>query len=152
MRRKRDTAEKKLADDAKLLRMWRKYHRDERDTVLAGPHGTELSELLRLFRNLEHCRPTQVIGFARTIDWSKIPDTARLVVLHEFDVAAMKLRVKRGLPPIDDSLPGQPDNVFLILRALLADPSNDGATRGEARLNQTEITQHEVCYERVNTN
>jgi len=31
--------EKELADNARLLRAWKKFHREEREAVLAGPHS-----------------------------------------------------------------------------------------------------------------
>jgi hypothetical protein len=42
--------DKKLADDARLLRAWKKFHREEREAVLAGPHGSVLAELFRIGR------------------------------------------------------------------------------------------------------
>ena len=38
---KRNGQQQKLVDDARLLRAWRKWHREERETALAGPHGTD---------------------------------------------------------------------------------------------------------------
>src|SRR5262245_40963289 len=40
MKRKSNKEQKKLADDARLLRAWKAFHREERETVLAGPHGS----------------------------------------------------------------------------------------------------------------
>ena len=51
--------EKELADNARLLRAWKKFHREQREAVLAGPHGAVLSELFRMFANIQHVTPAQ---------------------------------------------------------------------------------------------
>ena len=112
-----DKQQKKLADDARLLRAWKKFHREEREAVLAGPHA--LGELFRMFANIECVRPAQLVGFIGAINWSAIPYDARLVVLHELNTAITKFREKRGLEPIDDPLPRQPDSPFRIIKATL---------------------------------
>jgi hypothetical protein len=111
--------EKKLADDARLLRAWKAFHREERDAVLAGPHAVTLAELFRMFANLEHVQPAQLIGFVAAINWGAIDYQTRLIVLHEANVAIARWREKRGLEPIDDPLPHQPDNVFRVLKGIL---------------------------------
>jgi hypothetical protein len=39
-------------------------------------------------------------------------------VLHELNVAICALREKHGQEPIDDPLPGEPDNAFRIIKNL----------------------------------
>jgi hypothetical protein len=63
MKRVQSKKDKELADNAKLLRWWRAWHCEQREAVLAGPHGAVLSELLRMFANLQHVSPVQLIGF-----------------------------------------------------------------------------------------
>ncbi|HKQ85194.1 MAG TPA: hypothetical protein VJS43_00350 [Candidatus Acidoferrales bacterium] len=55
--------EKELADDARLLRAWKKFHREEREAVLAGPYGATLAELFRMFANMKHVAPALLVGF-----------------------------------------------------------------------------------------
>jgi len=114
-----DKTQKKLADDARLLRFWKKFHREERESVLVGPHGAVLSELFRMFRNLQHVQPSQLIGFVDSIDWASIDYTTRLTVLHEVNNAITAYRMKRGPEPIDNNLPGQPDTPFRTIKAIL---------------------------------
>jgi hypothetical protein len=122
MKRRRTAADKKLADDQKLLRWWKAWHRKQREAALAGPHGPVLSELFRMFKNLEHLRPAQLIGYTQSIDWSSIDYATKLTVVHEIDNAITAFRVKRGLEPIDDNLPGQPDTPFRTIKAILFPP------------------------------
>jgi len=120
MRRSKSEKDKKLADDQRLLRWWRAFHREERDAVLAGPHARTLAELFRAFANIECVQPAQLVGFIGAIDWSGIDHQTRLVVLHELNTAITKFHEKRGLLPIDDRLPGASPNAFQIIREILA--------------------------------
>jgi hypothetical protein len=128
--------QKKLADDARLLRAWKKFHLEERLAVLAGPHGAMLAELFRAFDNLAHIKPVQLIGLVHAVDWTTVNYDARLIVLHELNVAITKFRVKRGAEPINDNLPGQPETPFRVIRAIIhqvphvADVAPTGAQPG----------------------
>ena len=117
MKHSQSEKDKKLADNERLLRWWKKFHREERDLALAGPHGAVLAELFRMFKNLQHVQPAQLIGFARSIDWVTIDADTKLIVLHEFNAAITRFREKRGLEPIDDTVSGEPP--FRTLKAIL---------------------------------
>jgi hypothetical protein len=118
MKRRQSQKDKELADNARLLRAWKRFHREERDVALSGPHAVTLAELFRMFSAIEHVTPAQLIGFIGTIDWSAIDYQTRLTVLHEVNAMIAKFREKRGLEPINDPLPGQPDNAFRIIKNL----------------------------------
>jgi hypothetical protein len=117
-RRKSEKEQKKLADDARLLRWWKAWHREQREAVLVGPHATTLSELFRMFSAIKHVTPAQLVGFISAIDWSAIDYQTRLIVLHEVNSAIIKFRESQKLDPFDDPLPGRPDNVFRIIKNL----------------------------------
>ena len=137
-----DKQQKKLADDARLLRAWKKFHRDECEAVLAGPHGVVLSELFRMFKNLKHMQPSQLIGYTQSIDWATIDYPTRLVIIHEINNAITAFREKRGLEPIDDNLPGDPDTPFRTIKTIVltVSPPSEGAHRGAARLEHPSFT------------
>ena len=118
MKRRKSEKDKKLANDARLLRWWRAWHREERDAVLSGPHARTLAELFRAFSAIDCIQPSQLVGFIGAIDWSAIDYQTRLTVLHEVNAMIAKFREKRGLEPINDPLPGQPDNAFRIIKNL----------------------------------
>jgi hypothetical protein len=130
---RRQSAKNKELDNARLLRA--KFHREERETLLAGPHGSVLNELFRVLANLKHMQPAQLIGYVQSIDWAAIDYNTKLVVIHECNNAITTLRVKHGLAPIDDNLPGEPETPFRTIKAvvLTAFPHHEGAHRGEAR-------------------
>jgi len=57
---KHTAQEKKLADDARLLRAWKNFHREEKNAALAGPYSATLVELFRMFSNIECVQPSQL--------------------------------------------------------------------------------------------
>jgi hypothetical protein len=129
-RNSKQARERELVDNARLLKWWKAWHREQRDEALAKhPH---LAELFRIFDNLAHVQPAQLIGYAQSVDWSVIDYATKLTVVHEFNAAVTTFRVKRGLEPIDDSLPGEPETPFRTLKAILF-PPKWGAHRGVAR-------------------
>jgi hypothetical protein len=136
--------QKKLADDARLLRNWKKFHREEREAVLAGPHSAVLGELFRMFENLQHVQPAQLIGLVRSINWATIDYSARLVTVHELNASITKYREKHDLEPIDDSLPGQPDTPFRAIKAIVLTASPPSRAPAEAKLgSNTDTPIHE---------
>ena len=127
--------DKEFADDARLLRWWQAWHREQREAVLAGPHGVALSELFRMFKNLRHAQPSQLSGFARSINWSTIDYDTKLVVRARAQHRHRRISRKNGLAPLDDNLPGETETPFRIVRAIVltASPHDEGAHRGGAR-------------------
>ena len=116
-RNSKSERERELANQARLTRAWKKFHREEREAVLAGPYARTLAELFRMFANLKHVQPAQLIGFISAIDWAAIDYPTRLVVLHEINNAITAFREKCGLEPIDDTVEDEPP--FRTLKAIL---------------------------------
>ena len=143
MRRSRsEKKDKKLADDARLMRWWKAWHREQREAVCAGPHGAVLGELFRMLLNLKHVQPAQLIGLARSVDWVGIDTDTKLTVLHEINVAITRFREKRGEEPIDDALPGEPLRVFQVIRGIVMNqfPTSAGESPPELiRQNSGEV-------------
>ena len=139
--------QKKLADDARLLRAWKKFHRDERDTVLAGPHSATLGELFRMFANLPHVQPSQLVGYTRAINWSEIDYPTRLTIIHEANAAITKLREQRGRDPISDPLPGAPLNAFLLIKQIITNSRTRGiAEPGSGASSEQTVTREAKEY------
>jgi hypothetical protein len=115
------------------LRLWRSWRRERLDALLAGSYGDATRALLAFFKTMT--RPSALIAFIERGPWADADSDVRFEILALVDAVIMKRREKIGLAPFDDALPDQPLNVFLILRARLADPfsPDGGATRGEAR-------------------
>ena len=132
----RTAKEKELADQARVTRAWRNWHREERNTALSGPHARTLAELFRMFANLKNVTPAQLIGFIGAIDWGAIDYPTRLVTLHELNTAITRYRERRGLEPISDPLPNEPDSPYRTIKAILFPPN--GAPTGAQPGSNTE--------------
>ena len=104
--------EKKLADDAHLLRAWRKWHAEQLEEALAGAHGAMSPSSMTLLDQLELNSAATLLDFMQRTDWSSVSYDVRLTALHQINESICRLRERHGLPPIDDPLPGQPDNAF----------------------------------------
>jgi hypothetical protein len=125
---KRKTAkEQEPADNAHLLRAWKRWHADQLEETLNGPHGTAVAQVMA---TLEHMTPDSapaLISLMRDFDWSQMSADVRLVVLHEINQAITRLRERAGLAPIDDPLPGQRLSAFLMIKEHLFPQKAEGA-------------------------
>jgi hypothetical protein len=115
---KRDE-ERERAENARLLRDWHGWHRDERKAVLAGPHGLMFERLPFILRTLELRSATVLLAFVRGVDWATVPGETRLIVLHEINDSVTALRTRHGLAPFDDGWPDERDSAFVTIRQLL---------------------------------
>jgi hypothetical protein len=128
MRRHRSKEqERELAERNHLLRAWKKFHREELDAALAGPHGPMLERLVFMLKGLAPNSAPLLLAYIRGIDWSAIDYATRLIVLHETNVAITRMRERNGMDPIDDGVPGERDNVFRIIRHVITSSRSAGA-------------------------
>src|SRR6516164_8207776 len=117
MRRSQSEKDKKLADNERLLRWWKKFHRERLEEALAGVHHDVLERMMAQLKDLKSAR--ELVSAMAAEDWSTVDADTRSIVLHELNVAICKLREKCNPDePIDDPLPGQPDNAFRIIKNL----------------------------------
>ena len=116
MRPKSDKAQKKLADDARLLRWWRAWHAEQLNQALDGMHGDIMRGLMAQLKDLHSARA--LVDFISARDWSRVDANTRMIALHEISRAIAALRSKSGLPFVDDPLPGRPDNAYRIIKRL----------------------------------
>jgi hypothetical protein len=143
--------QKALAEKRAELLLWRQWRRERVDALLVGPYGEPARALLAFLKTMT--KPTALIEFVKAGPWSDTDADVRFEILSLLDAVIVKRREHMELDPFDDVLPGEPENVFLILRAWLADPfpPDGGASRGVARFNQPKIPKHEtLTHERLN--
>jgi hypothetical protein len=138
--RPQSEAEKKLADDARLLRAWRRWRRERLETLLTGPYAEPVRALLDLLKTMTG--PSALIDFVKQGPWRDADPDVCAEILTLLDAVIIRRRERMGMVPFDDALPDQPLNVFLILREQLSlsstseFPPDGGATRGVARFDQ----------------
>jgi len=138
-----DKQQKKLTDDARLLRAWRKWHAEQKDAVLNGPYAAALNELMRMLNNLQHASGSQLVGLTRAVDWSGIDANTRAVVLHEANVTITKHRERMSEErPIDDGLPGDPPCAFRLMKETINQfpaPAGKGRSPVTVDLNRANV-------------
>jgi hypothetical protein len=111
------TKDEKLAETRKLTRAYRAWHREQLEEALIGVHGDVLVQLMIQLKNLREAR--RLLNFIEAQDWASIDAETRLIALHEINVAITRLREHSGMVPIDDPLPGQPENLFRRIKQTL---------------------------------
>lgn len=127
-----EARDKKLVDDARLLRAWKQWHREQLEQTLKGVHRDVLEQLMKQLNDLRSAR--ELVAFIEAQDWTAVDANTRLIALHEINIAITKLRVRAEQDPIDDALPDQPLRAFQLIRNII-NPSNNQfpATCGERR-------------------
>ena len=60
----------------------------------------------------------------------------RLTILHELNTAITRLREQQGMPPFDDRVPGERDNVFRRIKHILLFAAPPGAHPGSNHMKQ----------------
>jgi hypothetical protein len=117
--------QKELIDSARLLRAWRKWHAEQLKDALAGMHGAVLERLMTQLKDLRSAR--ELVDFIAAQDWTAVDDDTRFTALHQTNNAITALRERNGLTPIDDPMPGQPENAFRIIKTIMSSfPPNAG--------------------------
>jgi hypothetical protein len=109
--------DEKLAETRKLTRAYLAWHREQLEEALIGVHGDVLVQLMIQLKNLREARG--LLNFIEAQDWASIDAETRLIALHEINVAIARLRERNGMAPIDDPLPGQPENLFRRIKQTL---------------------------------
>jgi hypothetical protein len=108
--------EKELHDNARLLRAWRQWHREQLEAALGGPHGVAIAKVIDFLKRMDPHSAPALIALLHAHDWDQVAHDVRYVLLHEINSAIARFRERSGLPPIDDPLPGQRANAFLLVK------------------------------------
>jgi hypothetical protein len=110
--------EQREADAANELRrraaLWEREQLAE-----AGREDIRILELdKRLKRGLQEGQEDEVLRLAASFRGA--PHAVRFIALKLIDSAIIRMRRRHGLPDFDDPLMGEPNNVFLAVKELLA--------------------------------
>jgi hypothetical protein len=113
-------AEKEIAENNALLRRYMRYKMAELKLLLDGECGSEVRELRSLLRELTPASGKRLLQFMEDHGWfQNLDQGARYAILDLIDTAIIRMRIRNGLPPMDDSLPGEPPTIFEICRSNL---------------------------------
>jgi hypothetical protein len=111
--------EQELADNATLLRAWRKWHRERLDEVLAGPHAVIATQVVEFLKTMSPGSAGALLELMRGQAWAAVDADTKFELLHTINDAITRLRERSGLAPIDDALPDQRESAFLLIKETL---------------------------------
>lgn len=110
--------EKKLFEQSEQLKMFRKWKNEVREGLKTGEYGPEIVTILRLLKKLPDA--AVLINVVHNAIWLRnANEHIRMNVLSYIDAAMMRWNIRNGYPVFNDSLPGEPDSPFIIIRKLL---------------------------------
>jgi hypothetical protein len=108
---------KALVERDQLHRWWQRW-RQERTEELIATHGEPVRELVAFLDNMTLNDGMALV--AQVDAWRQADSDTRFEILSLVDNAIVRLRETHGLPPFDDPLPDEADNVFLLAREALS--------------------------------
>jgi hypothetical protein len=117
--RRKSEKDQKLADDARLLRAWRKWHREQLEQVLAGPHAVIAVQVVEFLKKMSPASASALLELMRSQCWASVDADTRFVLLHEINDAITRMRERNAMPPIDDPLPHARMSVFQTIKHIL---------------------------------
>jgi hypothetical protein len=118
MKRRKSEKDKALADNSYLLRAWRRWHREQLDQALAGPHGPIVTHVMTFLETMTPASANALLELMRGHTWADVDANTKFVVLHEINDAITRMREKHGLAPIDDPIAPKV-NAFIALCQML---------------------------------
>jgi hypothetical protein len=110
----RDEA-KERADQAKLLRAWTQWHREQLDEVRAGEHGAVVNMVMTMITQMNMDSDAGLVACIQKTGWHVVDAHTRFVLLHEINQAIVRLREGAGLAGLDDPI-APAMNVFLTVK------------------------------------
>lgn len=119
-KRAQTRAEQALTEREQQFRRWRQWRRERSQALLEGSYADAARGLLDLLDRLTLADGQQLVAHVRAGPWIAADADTRFLVLATIDNVLVELRERTGLPPFDDPLSGEPNNVFLMLREVLA--------------------------------
>jgi hypothetical protein len=129
MKRRRNARDQELADNACLLRAWRRWHAEQLEQVLAGPHGAAVAQVIKFLKGMGPQSAPALIALLHEHNWHRMDAQVSLVVLHEINEVIVKLRARFGRLPIDGALPHERPTSFLLIRELFRTAERSAAGR-----------------------
>jgi hypothetical protein len=116
---------KKLQDDAKLLRAWKAWHREQLELALAGPAGAIVADVVSVLNHLNIDSAGKLLACVQAVNWTAVSYSTRLTLLHQINERITQVREGAGLVGLDDPL-APAMNMFFVVKATMF-PSNSQA-------------------------
>ena len=116
--RERDE-DKRRRDKDVLRRGYRRWKREQRQSLLAGPWASDVRDLRRLLARLKLDGGDALVAFFEPDPFANADADTRFIVLGLVAQSIIRVRLKAGLPFADDSLWGEPPTAFEQIREIL---------------------------------
>lgn len=109
--------DKERFENQELLKRFNKAMTQRRLDLLKSAHGKEIKGLLQILDSLTPSSPPALMSYLAKCQWFVNADYGtRHDILWVIDTAIMTFRIREGLSPFDDGLPGEPPTAFCIIR------------------------------------
>ena len=109
--------EKEQFEQSKQLGIYRKWLKQRRADLAEGPHGRDVAGLLQFIDSMTIESAPALVKLVQASAWLKATDErVRFEVLSIISAAIIRLRVRNGYPPFDDSLWDEPPTAFEVIR------------------------------------
>lgn len=113
-------ADKAMFEASAQFREYQRYLRNRKAELLSGPYSAQIAELVAMLKTLEPNRAEALVDWVEHADWLQQADySTRHNVLAIIADAIETWRIRHGLAPFDDSLPGEPPTAFEQIRFML---------------------------------
>jgi hypothetical protein len=110
-------ADKERFEKQELLKRFNKAMTARRLNLLEGQHGEQVKGLFQILDSLTPSSPPALMSYLAKCQWFVNADySTRHDILSVIDAEIMRFRVREGLSPFDDGLPGEPATAFCIIR------------------------------------
>jgi hypothetical protein len=111
--------EKALRERDRMFSQWKKWHHEQTELLVAGPHGEAVHALAAFLERMTLEQGSELIELVAAGPWRSADRDAKYQVLRLIDWTIAHLRECSGLPPFNDSLPfsDEPPTAFEIIRA-----------------------------------
>lgn len=110
-------ADKERFESQELLRRFNKAMTQRRLDLVSGQHGREIKGLFQILDSLTPSSPPALMSYLAKCQWFVNADYGtRHDILSVIDTEIMRFRIREGLSPFDDGLPGEPATAFCIIR------------------------------------
>jgi len=113
--------EQKLINQSKQMGGYKVIKRAEFTAMKHHPlYFSQWNEYTARVLDLSPDNTNEFVGYIAKQRWLLEAEISiRRLALEFLDNRLIRMRLEQGLPPIDDSLPGEPDNLFITVRTLL---------------------------------
>lgn len=113
-------AEKDLAEEAQLLKLYRRERKKHLQSLLDGPFGADVRGLMAFMRTMTLSSAPALVGMVRKSIWVQaLPEDHKYILLRLVSHGIAKVREKNGLAPFDDGCWGEPPRAFEQVKQII---------------------------------